>query len=195
MSRTCKLTAVGLMLVSLSGCGDSSANIIHDCLVFWNDVCDYMILANSNERAIELLETEFNKVLKAKHESIKERIKKRYDAVDADTKLEYNWAWLDYHDEKVATGKRMWHARQRLDAIIRNTSGSTDSLVALRDWPKTFMFVQVDNGPMFNGNDPGPGNFPRWGDGLVPATYAPVTVLPGSKSAWLVGNNTPKGAK
>ena len=50
-------------------------------------------------------------------------------------------------------------------------------------------------GPMFNGNDPGPGSVPRWGDGLVPATYAPVTVLPGSKSAWLVGNNTPKGAK
>src|SRR2546429_1219593 len=105
MTRTLKLSAVGVMVLCLTGCGDSAATIIHDCLVFWNEVCDYMLLANSNERAKELLETEFNKVLKAKHESIKERIKTRYTVVDGDAKLEYNWAWLDYHDEKVATGK------------------------------------------------------------------------------------------
>ena len=61
MIRTCKLSAVGLVLLCLTGCGDSAGTIIHDCLVFWNEVCDYMLLANSNERAKELLETEFNK--------------------------------------------------------------------------------------------------------------------------------------
>src|SRR5437773_12237059 len=114
MTRALKLSAVGVMVLCLTGCGDSAATIIHDCLVFWNEVCDYMLLANTNERAKELLDLEFNKLLKVKHESIKDRIKTRFDNIQSDGKMEYNWAWLDYHDEKVATGKRLFFARKRL---------------------------------------------------------------------------------
>ena len=183
MIRTCKLSAVGLMLLCLTGCGDSPANIIHDCLVFWNEACDYMLLANTNERAKDLLDLEFNKLLKAKHEAIKERIKMRFDNIDKDGKADYNSAWLDYHDEKVATGKRLFAARKRLDGIIKNTSGPTDELQKLRDWPKTFMFEASDANPSISGNDPGPKGYPRWGDGLVPKTFAPVTAR--GRSAWV----------
>src|SRR5213595_1566885 len=129
MIRTWKMTAVGLMLLSLTGCGDSAATIIHDCLVFWNEVCDYMLLVNTNERAKEMYDLEFSKLLKAKHENIKDRIKTRFEIMDKDAKMDYNWAWLDYHEEKVATGKRLFNARKRLDAIIKNTNGPTDELV------------------------------------------------------------------
>ena len=53
------------------------------------------LLANTNERAKDLLDLEFGKLLKVKHESIKERIKTRFDNIDKDGKANYNFAWLD----------------------------------------------------------------------------------------------------
>ena len=72
---------------------------------------------------------------------------------------------------------------------------TVDALVQVRDWPKTYLFGSAgENNPMFTGKDPGPKGFPRWGDGLVPPTYPPVSVFSGGKSAW-VGSNAQPPAK
>jgi hypothetical protein len=177
MPRRLRLAAVLVLLLGASGCGDNPSVIIHDCLVFWNEVCDYMLLANDDETAKTMLEVEF-KCLKLKHDNLKERIDKRLkNNVDDDQKREYNGAFLDYYDEKVATGQRLYHARQRIDGVIagikeKDASASTDNLAKLRDWPKSYLFAsEASSNPSFTGKEAGPRGYPRWGDGLIPMTF------------------------
>ncbi len=176
MSRRFRFAAAALLLLTASGCGDNAAVLIHDCLVFWNEVCDYMLLANDDESAKRLLDAEF-KCLKLKHENIKDRLEKRLKNPDQEVKDEYNGAWLDYYDEKVATGKRLYNSLERLDSVMqelrkKDNSASTEFLTKLHDWPKTYLFAgSADGNPSWTGKDGGPGTFPRWGDGLVPHTF------------------------
>jgi len=162
----------GLCLVCATGCGDTPEVLIHDCLVFFNEVCDYQLRAVDEESAKRLNEVEF-KVLKVKNEALKERIKMRFANIDKEQKKDYNDAWLDYYDEKVATGYRVNRSVNRLDAIIRNTSGPKEELTKVRDFPKSMLIdgagTAGDSNAMF-------GRLittqsANMGDGLVPNRF------------------------
>ena len=105
MIRTCKLSGVGLLLLCLTGCGDSPANIIHDCLVFWNEACDYMLLASTNERAKDLLDLEFNKLLKAK-QGLKGKSKpsKEELAKDKETMADAFFSLVGIYEKQASQG-------------------------------------------------------------------------------------------
>jgi hypothetical protein len=135
MKKAGRLAALFLVLSGVAGCGESPQVLTHDLVVFWNEVCDNMVRATSEEKAGELLKVQF-KLLGKKQETLKERFEKRLKDLKKDDAKELDEALLDYYDEIVATEKRLKNCQSYLQKIIDATPSHAE-LVKVRDWPNS----------------------------------------------------------
>jgi hypothetical protein len=115
--------AVFVLLTQVVGCADTPEVLVHDWLVFWNEVGDYQLQAINEATAGELLEKDTGKykMLKARFDAIKERQdKKVLRDMDKDKEMQLNLrnAELDYYEETVATAKRLHSVHKRMNDII-----------------------------------------------------------------------------
>src|SRR5262245_34335904 len=128
MRKAWRCCLIGLLLTAVPGCGDSPQILVHDMLVFWNEVCDNILRANDNATAKELVDVQF-KILEKKHEKIKDRFEKRFRDLDKATAKELDNALLDYYYEIRDTNARVTNTLKRLDAVIQaNRDKDTTSL-------------------------------------------------------------------
>jgi hypothetical protein len=151
MRRTLQVLAVLLAAGPLAGCSDSPDMYFHDVCSFHNEMADVMFSIN-DEAAAEDANSYWPKLFKEKEEQFKDRmekLKQRYlEKPNKQDRLEWNGAWYDYYDEALATGKRLEHARQRLDALIgaiqaNDGSASVKSLTAVRGWKTSVVMPDI----------------------------------------------------
>jgi uncharacterized protein YabN with tetrapyrrole methylase and pyrophosphatase domain len=133
MKKAGRLAALFLLLTGVSGCGESTHLLMHDLLVFWNEVCDNMVRATNEETAADLLKVQF-KLLGKKQENLQERVTKRFMDFKKAEAIELEEALLDYCDEIKATEKRLESCQKRLQNIIDVTPSHAE-LAKVRDWP------------------------------------------------------------
>jgi hypothetical protein len=204
MRKALTSVAAFVLLTSVAGCGDTPEVLVHDLLVFWNEVADNQLRATNNDTAKELLETNF-KALKARHGSIKERMEKKFNTLkkDKDMQKDLKYALLDYYDECVGTAKRLHSIRKRMDVMIAAISREDDKkfLIQVRDFPLGMLLKVSNFQDPNNKEDPGDpgaggpgggsqgnnnpivtgkagnqvgGNAPMWGAGLLPELPLPT---------------------
>jgi len=159
-----------LVLVGVSGCGDAPNVLVHDLLVFWNEVCDNMLRATNEETAKELLKVQF-KLLDKKYEVLKDRVTKRLKDLTKDEAKELENALLDYYYEIKATEERLENRQKGLQALI---SGTTDhaSLTKILNWPESkrdFNKISLDKYMPTRADQLDPNRPTQFGNGLVMA--------------------------
>jgi hypothetical protein len=168
MKKARGFLAALLVLVGVSGCGENSHLLVHDLLVFWNEVCDNMLRATDEETAKGLLKVQF-KILKKKQEKLYDRATNCLRDVGKEEAKDLETGLLDYYDEIVATEERLKNCVKNLNKIIESSS-EHDSLAKIRDWPKdmkTFSGLTLGRyTPTSNLQDPARPK--QFGVGLVP---------------------------
>jgi hypothetical protein len=179
MRQPLTLAAVFLLLGSLTGCGDTPEVLIHDLLVFYNEVCDNQLRCTDEESAKEFIEGGRHKMLKERFDSIKERIKNRTQGIEKDKEMQLDLknALLDYYDETVATHKRMQNAWKRLNVVCDGISNEDNkkNLIKVRDMIANG-FLLTGSGGGGKGTDITGGVEPaggKWGTGLLPELPKP----------------------
>jgi hypothetical protein len=130
-----RLAAFFLLLTGVSGCGESQHLLMHDLLVFWNEVCDNMVRATNEETAADLLKVQFN-LLGKKHENLQTRLTNYFKDFKKPEAIELENALLDYCDEIKATEKRLENCQMHLQKII-DVTPSHNELLKVRDWPNS----------------------------------------------------------
>jgi hypothetical protein len=166
MKKTGRLVMFFLVITGVAGCGESPSLLIHDLLVFWNEVCDNMVRATNEETAAELLKVQF-KLLSKKQERLKERLDNRFRDVKKPDATELEEGLLDYYDEIVATETRLKNCQMRLQKII-DVTPNHDELTKVKDWPnsrKTFSLVPLQD---YTPRKEDPTCPKQFGTGLVP---------------------------
>ena len=133
MKLTCRCLALFVLLTAIPGCGDSPDTIVHDILVFWNEVCDNMLRATDEPTAKDLLAVQF-KQLEEKHKSFEPRIKKITDNMKTFLEAkELDNALVDHYYEMKATDQRIRNTQKLLDKLIADTRGDTsDTMISCR---------------------------------------------------------------
>jgi hypothetical protein len=169
MKKAWRYLAVFSILAGLSGCADGPHLVVHDLVVFWNEVCDNMLKATNEDIAKDLVKVEFM-LLDKKFEKIKERVERISREFGKAEANDLEDAFLDYCDEIEATEKRLTNCQARLKAII-DASSSHDNLAKILDWPakrKAFHTIALgDYMPVKDLKDPlRPKQF---GNGMFPA--------------------------
>jgi hypothetical protein len=145
MSKLGKTVALLLILSGLSGCGESSHAILHDLLVFWNEVCDNMVRATDEAAAKQIFDTQF-KVLSRRYEKeMKPRCEQWYKDINKEKAQDIENAMLDYWDELFATFKRMNACEERLKEIIAKTDDHVylEKIMNWSDTKKNFNKTQM----------------------------------------------------
>jgi hypothetical protein len=168
MKKARGFLATLLVLVGVSGCGENSHVLVHDLLVFWNEVCDNLLRATDDEKAKDMLAVQF-KVLKKKHEKLYERTTNCFKDVGREEAKDLEATLLDYHEEIVATDERLKNCVARLKKTIDSTS-ENDHLTKILEWlkdKKTFGGVGLGKyTPTTDSQDPAAPK--QFGVGLLP---------------------------
>jgi hypothetical protein len=207
MRKALTSVAAFVLLTNVAGCGDTPEVLVHDLLVFWNEIADNQLRATDNDTAKQLMETNF-KALKARHSSIKERMEKRFLTLEKDKELkkDLQFALCDYYEEARATAQRLHSVRKRMDVIIAAISNENDKkyLIEVRDFPLGLLLkvspfpdaknqgdpggvpggpgdgAKGGNNPIVTGKEGNQvgGNAPMWGAGLLPELPLPKPKQP-----------------
>jgi hypothetical protein len=123
MKKISTLFAVFVLLTQVVGCADTPEVLVHDLLVFWNELGDYQLLAYNEAAAKEMFDKDNDKakMFKERYDTIKERMDKKVLVQlekDKDVQLNLKNAVLDYYDEAAGTAKRLHGIHKRMNAII-----------------------------------------------------------------------------
>ncbi len=148
MKSTGRLFGGLLLMTAIAGCADGPQPIVHDLVVFWNEVCDNTLKATDEETAKKLLEVEF-KLLDAKCDALKARCQKVITNYDKDDAIGLENALMDYKIEIEAVEKRLLNARERIEKIraAAPSPDDTPNLKKIMTWPDTRKtFHQYDYG-------------------------------------------------
>src|SRR3954470_970804 len=118
MRQRWRLAAVLQITAAIAGCADGPPALVHDLVVFWNEVCDNMLKATDEESAKKLLEVQF-KLLDAKFESLKARTEKLFiNGYDKQEALALEDSLMDYRRECEAVAIRLDKSKERVEKIM-----------------------------------------------------------------------------
>jgi hypothetical protein len=196
MRKALTVAASFVLVTNVVGCGDTPAVLVHDLLVFWNELADRQIRVIDEPSAKEA-DAIHGKAIKLRNEALKDRMAKKFNtlAKDKDMQKELREAWADYWDEAAATAKRLHKQYKRLDDLCNNISSDDDKkeLIKVRDWVRGYLLpvrppplkddappdaqnfdVRTAN-PIFTGKgeDAKGHSMKRWGAGLLPEPPLP----------------------
>jgi len=195
MRKALTVAASFVLMTNVVGCGDTPMVLVHDWLVFWNELGDYQVRV-TDEKSAKEIDTIYGKALKQRREVIMNRQNKKFNtlAKDKDMQKELREAWADYWDEAAATAKRLHHLYKRLSNICDTIPNEDEkkNLMIVRDWVGTYLLPvrpppPPENAPdtlppdpktanpIFSGVGEGPNGYSmkRWGAGLLPEPPQP----------------------
>ena len=166
MFRALRVLLAGIALGGLSGCGDNPAGLLHEMLVFWNEVCDNTLRVTDDKSAQDLMLNQL-KILDKQHVDIKERANKALGTYKENAQFEsLNNALLDSYYEIEATLKRVKKCRERLINLSK-ASGQNTSIFAVLKWieeRKDFNNISLGS---FSPNPQDPKAPKQIGEGLI----------------------------